>query len=187
MLKRMVAWCLALMLCLSAAMAEEVSTAQWDREGEETKFTLIREGGMNTLLCYTMENGAWVERFRTSAAMPQGEYQMRLYLSDSATFFTSGGEKAYIPGPILLVTRYGEDEQSVMHMLAFQRDDKGVWNLIAFRNYEVNAIMNVDADTLSYRAPADKGRSIITGTRPCTFDRDLRFFRLEEVPLTPDE
>jgi len=187
MLKRMAAWCLALLLCFSAAVAEDGSTAQWDREGEETKFTLMQEGGVNTLLCYAMENGEWVERFRTTEAMPRGENQMRLYLSDSATFFTSGNKKEYIPGPILLVLQYGADGQSVMQMLAFQRNEEDVWNLIALRNYEVKAVMNVDADTLTYRAPADKGRSIVAGARPCTFDRNLRFFRLEDVPLTPDE
>ena len=187
MLKKVAVWWLILMLCLSAAVAEGALTALWDRNGEETKFTLTQEGGINTLHCYQLEDGRWVESFQTNAAVPQGKNQMRLYLTDSATFFTAGGEREYLPGPILLVMRYGEDGESVMLMQAFQRSDAGVWNLIALRNYEENAVINVGAETLTYHAPADKGRTIVAGTRSCTFDRNLRFFRLEDVPLTPDE
>ena len=79
---------------------EITDTAYWDSPGS-TWFVLIRTpDGVNRLLCYVLENGAWTQKFQTAAAIPQGENRVRLYVTDKVLDFANDRT---IPGPVLVV------------------------------------------------------------------------------------
>ena len=57
---------------------EITGTAYWDTPGS-TWFVLIRTPDrVNRLLCYTLQNGAWVQKFQAAESVPQGEGTVRI-------------------------------------------------------------------------------------------------------------
>ena len=68
---------------------EIVDTACWEGP-ESTWFVLVRTPDkMNRLLCYTRENGTWIQRFQTSSAVPQGPERVRIVITDKVQDFVN--------------------------------------------------------------------------------------------------
>ncbi len=168
--------------------ADIISAAQWNEPDKDTCFVLVRtKEGTNSLVCFINENGTWIEEFSTREAIPQGDNRVDLQISDGAWSFRNAQNDArqYLEGPILIILQYGIDGGSIEQMLSFQRSDMGGWNLIALRNYPVSAVINIDAGAVTYyRVVTDKGQDMVIGTAPCGFERDLRYLRLSDIPLT---
>lgn len=202
MKKRTVSFVLLIMtlLCILPAMATAelpadiasgldpvIASAKWEDPGQDTWFVLTRsQEGVNTLHCFLSQNSGWVESFRTSAAIPQEANRILLHISEGAWDFRDmlNDKGQYLEGPILLILQYSADDASVEQLIGFQRSADGVWNLIALRNYPAPATINVDDDSLTYYEAVDKAQTRIVGRVPCPFDRDLRSFRLADIPLT---
>lgn len=165
-----------------------VSAAQWNESDKDAWFVLVRtKEGTNSLVCFINENGTWIEEFSTHEAIPQGGNRIDLQISDGAWSFRNAqnDERRYLEGPILIILQYGMDGGSIEQMLSFQRSDMGGWNLIALRNYPASAVINIDAEFVTYfHVVADKGQDMAIGTVLCGFERDLRYLRLSDVPLT---
>ncbi len=204
-MKKTLAFCVLLgmmVLCILPAMATAalpaeiqealgdtpiVSTAQWEEAGHDIWFVLTRsQEGVNTLHGFTGEGGGWVESFFTCEAVPQEENRLDIHISEGAWDFRDmqNDQGQYLEGPILLILQYGADDVSIDQLICFQRSAEDIWNLIALRNYPAGASVNVDENSLTYYKAVDKAQIITVGTVPCTFGRDLRSFRLSDVPLT---
>ena len=136
---------LALLLCvLSPAQAsaqlptdiraqfggiEITGSAYWDSPGS-TWFVLIRTPDkVNRLLCYTLENGTWVQEFQAADSVPQGEGAVRILFSDHEKEITDGRP---LIRPVLMITQNGtgEDESRMIRQYEFLRSAAGEWNLV---------------------------------------------------------
>ena len=108
---------------------EITGSAYWDSPGS-TWFVLIRTPDkVNRLLCYTLENGTWVQEFQAADSVPQGEGAVRILFS--------GREKEIIDDqpvirPVLMITQNGtgEDESRMIRQYEFLRSAAGEWNLV---------------------------------------------------------
>jgi len=197
-MRRMTACLLVLwmLFCACGAMAEEapgsirdaigngviVSAAKWEESGGKTWFVLAQAQETGSVLyCYGEENGRWVEKFRTSDAIAQGK-RVELHFSEGAWNFTEG--EKYFPGPILLVLQHAQDDTTVERLMAFQRTDGEAWKLIALNNYPAGMNIQINDESITYYTTADKARMVMVGSACRNVERDLRFFCIEEFPMT---
>lgn len=204
-MKKTFAFCVFLLLfvinVLSAMAANELPTeiqkslqhtvitasAHWVEPCKDTWFVLARtQDGNNTLYCFIIENGIWTEHFSTYKAIPQGDSQISLHISDGAWNFKDNQNRdgQYLEGPILIILQQGMESGTVEQMINFQRSDTGVWNLIALKNYPKSANIDITEETITYYAVADKAQLMIVGTVPCCIERDLQYLCLADIPLT---
>ena len=164
---------------------EITDAAYWDSPGS-TWFVLIRTPDKaNRLLCYTLENGTWTQKFQTSTAVPQGDGKVRILFSDQEKEIAGG---VTVIKPVLTVMQYGTgtDELSVRLRVEFQRSVTGVWNLVRVDFTEEQTHLDILEDTVIFRSAADQGTDR-TEIIPYTMDRDLRSIDLSEIPKTPEQ
>ena len=160
-------------------------TACWDGDGS-TWFLLVRTPDhVNRLLCYTLENGTWMQRIQTSEAVPQGDERVRIVITNRVQDFA--GSRT-IPGPILLIMQYGsgEYESSVLLHYAFQRTASGEWKLFSAAFQEEQVRLDFEEDSITFRTPAGQDH-YASQTVQGTFERDLRRVRFPEIPRTPGQ
>ena len=159
---------------------EITGAAYWDTPGS-TWFVLIRTPDkVNRLLCYTLQNGTWVQEFQTAESVPQGEGAVRILFSDR--------EKEIIDGqpiirPVLMITQNGtgEDESRVIRQYEFLRSSSGEWDLIRAFFPDGPLRLEFGDGILSFQLP--DGLQAV----PWTSSRDLRGISLSELPETPDQ
>ena len=159
---------------------EITGAAYWDTPGS-TWFVLIRTPDkVNRLLCYTLQNGTWVQEFQAAESVPQGEGTVRILFSDR--------EKDIIDGqpvirPVLMITQNGtgEDESRVIRQYEFLRSAAGEWNLIRAFFPDGPLRLEFGDGILSFQLP--DGLQAV----PWTSSRDLRGISLSELPETPDQ
>ena len=187
---------LALLLCvLSPAQAsaqlptdiraqfggiEITGSAYWDSPGS-TWFVLIRTPDkVNRLLCYTLENGTWVQEFQAVESVPQGEGAVRILFSDHEKEITDGRP---LIRPVLMITQNGtgEDESRMIRQYEFLRSAAGEWNLVRAFFPDGPLHLEFGDGILSFQLP-DSLQAV-----PWTSSRDLRGISLAELPETPDQ
>ena len=164
---------------------EITDTAYWDSPGS-TWFVLIRTPDQtNRLLCYTLENGTWTQKFQTSTAVPQGDGRVRILFSGREKEITVSGT---VTKPVLTIMQYrtGTDELSVRLQAEFLRSVSGVWNLVRAEFAEEQMHLDILEDTVIFRSEADQETGCPEMV-PCTMDRDLRSIDLSEIPKTPEQ
>ena len=164
---------------------EITDTAYWDSPGS-TWFVLIRTpDGVNRLLCYVPENGAWTQKFQTAAAMPQGKNRVRLYVTDKVLDFANDRT---IPGPVLIVMQYGtgEHESSIMAHYGFVRSDPETWTLVNAFFQEEQTHLDIREDSVTFRTPVDQDHDI-RKTIPLHMERDLRKIDFTGIPRTAEQ
>ena len=187
---------LALLLCvLSPAQAsaqlptdiraqfggiEITGSAYWDSPGS-TWFVLIRTPDkVNRLLCYTLENGTWVQEFQAVESVPQGEGAVRILFSDHEKEITDGRP---LIRPVLMITQNGtgEDESRMIRQYEFLRSAAGEWNLVRAFFPDGPLRLEFDDKILSLQLP-DSLQAV-----PWISPRDLRGISLAELPETPGQ
>ena len=159
---------------------EITGTAYWDTPGS-TWFVLIHTPDkVNRLLCYTLENGTWVQEFQAADSVPQGEGAVRILFSDR--------EKEIIDDqpvirPVLMITQNGtgEDKSRVIRQYEFLRSASGEWNLVRAFFPDGPLHLEFGDRILSFQLP-DSLQAV-----PWTSSRDLRGISLAELPETPDQ
>ena len=159
---------------------EITGTAYWDTPGS-TWFVLIRTPDrVNRLLCYTLQNGTWVQEFQAAESVPQGEGAVRILFSDR--------EKEIIDDqpvirPVLMITQNGtgEDESRVIRQYEFLRSASGDWDLIRAFFPDGPLRLEFSDGIISFQLP-DGLQSV-----PWTSARDLRGMSLSGIPETPDQ
>ena len=159
---------------------EITGAAYWDTPGS-TWFVLIRTPDkVNRLLCYTLQNGTWVQEFQAAESVPQGEGTVRILFSDR--------EKDIIDGqpvirPVLMITQNGtgEDESRVIRQYEFLRSAAGEWNLIRAFFPDGPLRLEFGDGILSFQLP-DSLQAV-----PWTSSRDLCGISLAGIPETPDQ
>ena len=159
---------------------EITGTAYWDTPGS-TWFVLIHTPDkVNRLLCYTLQNGTWVQEFQAADSVPQGEGAVRILFSDR--------EKEIIDGqpvirPVLMITQNGtgEDESRVIRQYEFLRSAAGEWNLIRAFFPDGPLRLEFGDGILSFQLP-DGLQSV-----PWASARDLCGISLAGIPETPDQ
>lgn len=163
---------------------EITDTAYWDGN-DSTWFVLIRTpDGTNMLLCYVLENGTWMQKFQTDAALPQGDGRVRILFSDPVRE-TAGGHTE--TQPVLMIRQYGTgaEESSVSVQTEYLRSASGKWNLIRAFFAEEQACLEISEDTVAFSSPAGQEPD-----RSCTvraeIERDLRSMDLAEIPRSPE-
>lgn len=164
---------------------EITDTAYWDSPGS-TWFVLIRTpDGVNRLLCYVPENGAWTQKFQTAAAIPQGENRVRLYITDKVEDFVND---RIIPGPILEVMQYGtgEHESGIILHYGFVRSDPETWTLFNAFFWEEQTHLDIREDSVTFRTPVDQDHDI-RKTIPLHMERDLRKIDFTGIPRTAEQ
>ena len=164
---------------------EITDTAYWDSPGS-TWFVLIRTPDQaNRLLCYTLENGTWTQKFQTGAAVPQGDGRVRILFSGQEKEITVSGT---VTKPILTIMQYGTgiDELSVRLQAEFLRSVSGEWNLVRAVFPEEQMHLDFLEDTVVFRYEDDQETNR-TEMIPYTMDRDLRCIDLSEIPKTPEQ
>ena len=164
---------------------EITDTAYWDSPGS-TWFVLIRTPDQtNRLLCYTLGNGTWTQKFQTSTAVPQGDGRVRILFSGREKEITVSGT---VTKPVLTIMQYGTgtDEPSVRLQAEFLRSVSGEWNLVRAEFAEEQMHLDILEDTVIFRSEADQETSRPEMV-PCTMDRDLRSIDLSEIPKTPEQ
>ena len=160
-------------------------TTYWDGNGN-TWFLLIRTPDhVNRLLCYTLENGTWMQRIQTSEAVPQGEERVRIVITNQVQDFVTNRT---ITGPILMIMQYGsgEYESSVMLHYAFRRNESGEWQLFSATFQEEQVHLDFEEDSITFRTPIDQDHYAFH-TVQGSFERDLRHVRFPEIPRTPEQ
>ena len=164
---------------------EITDAAYWDSPGS-TWFVLIRTPDQtNRLLCYTLENGIWTQKFQTNSAVPQGDGRVRILFSDQVKEITGSGT---VTKPVLTVMQYGTgaDELSVLLQVDFLRSVSGTWNLYRAEFAEEQMHLDILEDTVIFRH-ADEQETDITETVQYTLERDMRAVDLSEIPKTPEQ
>ena len=159
--------------------------AYWDCPGS-TWFVLIRTPDKtNRLLCYTLENGAWTQKFQTSTAVPQGDGRVRILFSGQEKEITDDGT---VTKPVLTVMQYGTgtDEQSVRLRVEFMRSAAGVWELVRAEFTEEQMRLDFLKDAVIFR-PAGDPNPERPEIIPYTVERDLRCIDLSEILKTPEQ
>ena len=159
---------------------EITGAAYWDTPGS-TWFVLIRTPDkVNRLLCYTLQNGTWVQEFQVAESVPQGEGVVRILFSDR--------EKEIIDGqpvicPVLMITQNGtgKDESRMIRQYEFLRSAAGEWNLVRAFFPDGPLHLEFGDGILSFQLP-DSLQSV-----PWASARDLRGISLSELPETPDQ
>ena len=159
---------------------EITGAAYWDTPGS-TWFVLIRTPDkVNRLLCYTLQNGTWVQEFQTAESVPQGEGAVRILFSDR--------EKEIIDGqpiirPVLMITQNGtgEDESRVIRQYEFLRSSSGEWDLIRAFFPDGPLRLEFGDGILSFQLP--DGLQAV----PWTSVLDICGISLSELPETPDQ
>ena len=130
----------------TALSAMEITqTAYWDSPGS-TWFVLIRTpDGTNMLLCFELHEGAWVQSFHTSAAVPQGKVGVEgLHITDKVQDFVYNKTDF---GPILLILTDDGGYYS------YQRSDSGQWNLLKVFYLQEQVHLDFDDDSVRFRTP----------------------------------
>ena len=164
---------------------EITDAAYWDSPGS-TWFVLIRTPDKtNRLLCYTLENGSWTQKFQTSTAVPQGDGRVRILFSDREKE-TAGG--VTVIKPVLTVMQYGTgtDELSVRLRVEFLRSVTGIWDLIRAEFTEEQMCLDFLEDAVIFQ-PAGDLKPDQPEIIPYTLERDLRRIDLSEIPKTPEQ
>ena len=164
---------------------EITDAAYWDSPGS-TWFVLIRTPDrINRLLCYTLENGTWTQKFQTSAAVPQGDGRVQILFSGQEKEITGSDT---VTKPILTVMQYGTgaDELSIQFQAEFLRSVSGVWNLVRAEFTEEQMHLDILDDTLIFRSADDQAPEQ-PETIPYTMERDLRWIDLLKIPKTPEQ
>ena len=159
---------------------EITGTAYWDTPGS-TWFVLIRTPDrVNRLLCYTLENGTWVQEFQAADSVPQGEGAVRILFSDREKEITDGRP---LIRPVLMITQNGtgEDESQVIRQYEFLRSASGEWNLIRVFFPDGPLGLEFGDGILSFQLP-DGLQSV-----PWASARDLCGISLAGIPETPDQ
>ena len=159
---------------------EITGAAYWDTPGS-TWFVLIRTPDrVNRLLCYTLQNGTWVQEFQAAESVPQGEGAVRILFSDR--------EKDIIDGqpvirPVLMITQNGtgEDESRMIRQYEFLRSASGEWNLVHAFFPDGPLRLEFGDGILSFQL-SDSLQAV-----PWTSSRDLCGISLSEIPETPDQ
>ena len=164
---------------------EITDAAYWDSPGS-TWFVLIRTPDKtNRLLCYTLENGTWTQKFQTSTAVPQGDGRVRILFSDQEKEVADG---AAVIKPVLTVMQYGTgiDDLSVRLRVEFIRSVTGVWDLVRAEFSEEQMRLDFLEDVVIFR-PAGDPEADRSEIIPYTLERDLRSIDLSEIPKTPEQ
>ena len=159
---------------------EITGAAYWDTPGS-TWFVLIRTPDkVNRLLCYTLENGTWVQEFQAADSVPQGEGTVRILFSDR--------EKEIIDDqpvirPVLMITQNGTggDESRMIRQYEFLRSASGEWNLVRAFFPDGPLRLEFGDGILSIQFP-DGLQSV-----PWASARDLCGISLAGIPETPDQ
>ena len=164
---------------------EITDAAYWDSPGS-TWFVLIRTPDrINRLLCYTLENGIWTQKFQTGTAVPQGDDRVRILFTDQEKELTDNGT---VTKPILTVMQYGTgtEELSVRLQAEFMRSVSGVWNLVRVEFAEEQTHLDILEDTVIFR-PAGDLETDWPETIPYILERDLSRIDLSEIPKNPEQ
>ena len=159
---------------------EITGTAYWDTP-DSTWFVLIRTPDkVNRLLCYTLQNGTWIQEFQAAESVPQGEGTVRILFSDR--------EKEIIDGqpvirPVLMITQNGtgEDESRVIRQYEFLRSASGEWDLIRAFFPDGPLRLEFGDGILSFQLP--DGLQAV----PWTSVLDICGISLSELPETQDQ
>ena len=164
---------------------EITDSAYWDSPGS-TWFVLIRTPDQtNRLLCYTLENGTWTQKFQTGAAVPQGDGRVRILFSGQEKETTVSGT---VTKPLLTIMQYGTgtDELSIRLQAEFLRSVSGEWNLVRAVFPEEQMHLDFLEDTVIFRSASEQ-ETDLTEMIPYIMDRDLRCIDLSEIPKTPEQ
>ncbi len=161
--------------------ADVTGTAHWSDTGsKDTWFVLVRaKNGTNTLHCFTPKDGVWTRRFFTDAAIPQGKNTVTLYTAASVTDWPTD---KHIDGPLLIISQLDEGDEYTELFTAYKRSDAGQWNLIRIWSYIGYGNMEIGSGSITYYRGLEDTR--VAGTVRGTFQRDLRYVRLETFPKT---
>ena len=185
-----------LLICVCAAQAEEDLPAgirdslggakiedavSWEDPGRGTAwFVLVKTGdGTNTLYCFGRKDGAWVKRFATSKAVPQGKKTVDIYISEYVQDYLTD---KYYAGPILVIWQADEDNEYAEFYSAYKLSSSGQWNLIRIWSYTGYGNMEIGKDSITYYKGMEDPR--VEGTVKGTFQRDLRYVSLAAIPKT---
>ena len=164
---------------------EITDAAYWGSPGS-TWFVLIRTPDrINRLLCYTLENGIWTQKFQTGTAVPQGDGRVRILFTDQEKELTDNGT---VTKPILTVMQYGTgtEELSVRLQAEFMRSVSGVWNLVRAEFAEEQTHLDILEDTVIFR-PAGGQETDRPEAIPYILERDLSRIDLSEIPKNPEQ
>ena len=159
---------------------EITGTAYWDTPGS-TWFVLIRTPDrVNRLLCYTLENGTWVQEFQAADSVPQGEGAVRILFSDREKEII---DDQMVVRPVLMITQNGTggDESRMIRQYEFLRSAAGEWNLVRAFFPDGPLHLEFGDGILSVQLP-DNLQAV-----SWTSSRDLRGISLAELPETPDQ
>lgn len=185
-----------LLICVFAAQAEEDLPAgirdslggakiedavSWEDPGRGTAwFVLVKTGdGTNTLYSFGQKDGAWVKRFATSKAVPQGKKSVDIYISEYMQDYLT--DKVF-SGPVLVIWQADEDNEYAEFFSAYQLSSSGQWNLIRIWSYTGYGNMEIGKDSITYFKGMEDAR--VEGTVKGTFQRDLRYVSLAAIPKT---
>ncbi len=157
---------------------EITKTASWEGPGG-TWFILIRTPeGMNVLLCFELQDGRWLQRFQTSAAVPQGEAGVkRLLITDQVRDFVY--DCTWL-GPILMILT---DDGGYT---GYQRSDAGQWNLFKAFYLDEQVHLDFDEASITYRTPIDQDHDRFE-TVQGSFERDLTKVDINTIPRSPQQ
>ncbi len=136
----------------------------------------------NTLLCFTQSNGAWIQNFHTSAAVPQGNGKVFMYITDKVTSIYPNRSRS---GPILMLMQNGTGiyENGVHIHTSYLRSDSGRWELFDAFFWEEQARLEFEDGSFDFLITIDQDHDefhTFTGT----FDRDLRTMDFSSIPRT---
>ena len=159
---------------------EITGTAYWDTPGS-TWFVLIRTPDkVNRLLCYTLQNGTWIQEFQAAESVPQGEGTVRILFSDREKDII---DDQPVIRPVLMITQNGtgEDESRMIRQYEFLRSAAGEWNLVRAFFPDGPLHLEFGDGILSFQLP-DSLQAV-----PWTSSRDLRGISLAGIPETPNQ
>ena len=158
-----------------------VTSVSWEDPGRGTAWFVLGQAGdgTNTLYCFGQKNSAWVKRFATSKAVPQGKKSVDIYISEYMQDYLT--DKVF-SGPVLVIWQADEDNEYAEFFSAYQLSSSGQWNLIRIWSYTGYGNMEIGKDSITYFKGMEDAR--VEGTVKGTLQRDLRYVSLAAIPKT---
>ena len=157
---------------------EILKTAGWQNPGPAWFAVVKAPDGTKLLICFEEQDGQWIQRFHTAAAVPQGQTEVKaLHVSEKAHDFVYDLDWF---GPILLIGCDNGD------FFAYQRTAPGQWDLLSAFYLEEQVHVDCFDGEVKFRTPIDVNNNrIVTVREP--IERDLRKVDITRIPKTPEE